>query len=157
MQSSNLRRFKRRILSRGTWKTRLVFWSGAILVGLTAAFFAEAADYANIVFEKILSISPYITLALTPLGLMLASWLTTKFFPGSGGSGIPQTIAALNIPRSKHRNSLLSIRIAIGKIILTVLGLGCGASIGREGPSVHIGASIMYVIGRYARRAAQRG
>lgn len=150
MQGSNLRRFKRRILSTGTWKIRLVFWSGAILVGLVAAFFAESADYIHLLFTKLLSTSPYIPLVLTPLGLMLASWLTTRFFHGSSGSGIPQTIAALNIPRSSDRESLLSLRIAIGKTLLTLMGLGCGASIGREGPSVHIGASIMYVIGRYA-------
>ena len=43
------------------------------------------------------------------------------------------------------------MRIAFGKMLLTLLGLMSGASIGREGPSVHIGASVMYSLGRFAR------
>ena len=46
---------------------------------------------------------------------------------------------------------LLSVRIAIGKIALTLLGLLCGASIGREGPTVQVGATIMHAIGRRMR------
>ena len=35
--------------------------------------------------------------------------------------------------------------MAVGKIVLlTALGLLCGASIGREGPTVQVGASVMY-------------
>jgi H+/Cl- antiporter ClcA len=50
------------------------------------------------------------------------------------------------------RGRLVSIRIAIGKIILTLFGLLCGASIGREGPTVQVGASIMFAIGRLSPR-----
>jgi H+/Cl- antiporter ClcA len=44
----------------------------------------------------------------------------------------------------------LSVRIAIGKILLTTLGLFAGASIGREGPTVHVGASFTAAAGRLA-------
>ena len=37
--------------------------------------------------------------------------------------------------------------VAIGKVALTLLGLACGASIGREGPTVQIGAAIMHALG----------
>jgi H+/Cl- antiporter ClcA len=43
---------------------------------------------------------------------------------------------------------VLSPRIAVGKILLTLLGLLCGASIGREGPTVQVGASAMHLLGR---------
>ena len=46
---------------------------------------------------------------------------------------------------------MLSARIAVGKILLTLLGLASGASIGREGPTVQVGASIMYALGRLLR------
>ena len=39
---------------------------------------------------------------------------------------------------------VLSLRIAVGKFVLTLLGLLCGASIGREGPTVQVGAAIMH-------------
>jgi H+/Cl- antiporter ClcA len=46
---------------------------------------------------------------------------------------------------------VLSPRIAAGKVVLTLLGLGVGASIGREGPTVQVGASIMHALGRLLR------
>ena len=80
---------------------------------------------------------------LTPLGFILCAWLAFAFFPGSQGSGIPQAIAARHLRDDEDRSRMLSLRIAVGKIALTVLGLFSGASIGREGPTVQVGASIM--------------
>ena len=47
------------------------------------------------------------------------------------------------------------MRIAIGKILLTTLGLCAGASVGREGPTVQIGAAIMHTLGRWIRMPIQ--
>ena len=143
-----LRRSRRDLLSPKAWQVRLVFWAGAILVGLVCALFAVLAEHANGLFFKLVAYNPLLPLIVTPLGLVAIAWLTRKVFPGSQGSGIPQAIAALEMT---GRSAVLSIRIAIGKILLTLLGLMAGASIGREGPSVHIGASIMHSLGRYAR------
>ena len=132
------------------WKRRLVFWSGAVSVGLVAIFLAVAAEWANGLFHKLLAISPYLPLIITPLGLALIVFVTRKFFPGSQGSGIPQTIASLD-PDSVIRGRVLSLRIAFGKVMLTVFGLMFGASVGREGPTVQIGASIMHSLGNLAR------
>ncbi len=46
---------------------------------------------------------------------------------------------------------VLSLRIAVGKVLLTLLGLASGASIGREGPTVQVGASIMHALGDLLR------
>lgn len=134
------------------WKARLVFWGGAILVGLVSALFALGSEAASHLFRGVESQYPYLPLLITPVGLVLIAWLTRRYFPGSQGSGIPQAIAALEMHPEMHalRKSVLSLRIAIGKILLTLLGLLCGASIGREGPTVHIGAAIMYTTGQYA-------
>ncbi|MGD2119445.1 MAG: chloride channel protein [Chromatiales bacterium] len=144
----HIRRSKRRLFSPKAWKIRLVFWLGAILVGLICALFAELAEFANGLFLNISKSDPLLPLLLTPLALVGIAWVTKRFFPGSEGSGIPQTVAALEIA---DKPLILSLRIAFGKILLTVGGLMSGASIGREGPSVHIGASIMYSLGRYVR------
>jgi H+/Cl- antiporter ClcA len=134
------------------WKRRLVFWSGAISVGLVAILFAIVCEHANTLFHKLLAISPYLPVLFTPLGFALIVFTTRKYFPGSQGSGIPQTIAALDPKESSEiRNQVLSLRVSIGKIMLTVMGLFFGASVGREGPTVQIGASIMHSLGRLAR------
>lgn len=148
-----LRMTLRNYLSPHQWKARLVFWGGAILVGLSSALFALGSEAASHLFRQIESQSAYLPLLLTPAGLALIAWLTRHYFPGAQGSGIPQAIAALEMsPTMQHlRNSVLSLRIAIGKILLTMLGLLCGASIGREGPTVHIGAAIMYSVGNRAQ------
>ncbi len=134
------------------WKRRLVFWSGAISVGLVAILFAVACEQANQLFHRMLLISPYIPLLVTPAGLAFVVYVTRRYFPGSQGSGIPQTIASLDTGGNLGiRNHVLSLRVALGKLILTIMGLVFGASVGREGPTVQIGASIMHSLGGFAR------
>ncbi len=78
--------------------------------------------------------------------------LTRKYFPGSQGSGIPQVIASLDPNESTAiRTQVLSIRVAAGKFVLTFSGLLFGASVGREGPTVQIGAAIMHTFGSLAK------
>lgn len=140
------------LLSINQWKARLVFWGGAVLVGLVSALFALGSEHASALFLELNHHSPYWALIVTPLGLTSIAWLTRRYFPGAQGSGIPQAIAALQASPEVHhlRHTLLSIRIAIGKVLLSILGLLFGASIGREGPTVHIGAAIMYSVGHRA-------
>jgi H+/Cl- antiporter ClcA len=143
------------------WKRRLIFWSGAICVGLVAILFAIACEKANDLFHKLSSFSPYLPLLITPAGLVLIVFTTRKYFPGSQGSGIPQAIASLE-GKDNHalRKQVLSLRVIGGKIALTVLGLAFGASVGREGPTVQIGASIMHRMGslaNFSRLELERG
>jgi len=148
---STLRTLRNKVLCTTTWKIQLVFWFSAILVGIAATLFAIASEHAHSLFKQILAVSPYLPLVITPLLLVFVAWLTRRFFPGAQGSGIPQSIAALNMPDHSVRAALLSLRIAVGKIVLTLLGLLGGASIGREGPTVHVGAAIMFSFGNLAR------
>jgi H+/Cl- antiporter ClcA len=132
------------------FKRRLVFWIGAVSVGLVAILFALACEQASGVFYQLLAASPYIPLVTTPLFFALIVYLTKKYFPGSQGSGIPQTIASLDPKESGQiRTQVLSLRVTTGKILLTALGMMFGASIGREGPTVQVGASIMHSLGKF--------
>ena len=145
----HIRRTKHRFFNRTTWRTRLIFWLGAILVGVVAAAFALLGEFADHTFREYIAATPWLPFIVTPLGFVLISWLTRRFFAGAEGSGIPQTLVAIERTGEGLCKRLLSVRVAIGKFILTVLGLFVGGSIGREGPTVHIGAAIMYSIGRH--------
>ena len=134
-------------LSRRLWHARGVTWGGAIAVALAALAFARAADAAQAVLLWLLHGRPLAALLLTPAGLALSVWLTRRYFPGAQGSGIPQTIAALRLTDRRAIDAVLSLRIALGKVLLTLLGLACGASIGREGPTVQVGAAVMHALG----------
>ncbi len=134
------------------WKRRLVFGIGAISVGLAAILFAVACEQANVQFHKMLAFSAYLPLLITPLGFAMIIFATRKYFPGSQGSGIPQTIASLDRRENRDvREQVLSLRVTAGKIALTIVSLFFGASVGREGPTVQIGASIMHKLGSLAR------
>ena len=148
---TTLQTLRNKLLCTTTWKIQLVFWFSAILVGIAATLFAITSEHTHSLFKQILAVSPYLPLIVTPLLLVFVAWLTRRFFPGAQGSGIPQSIAALNMPDHGMRTALLSLRIAAGKIVLTLLGLLGGASIGREGPTVHVGAAIMFSFGNLAR------
>lgn len=130
---------------------RIVFWAGAVTVGLLVTGFAELAEIANGLFERIAGQWPYAVLIICPAGLVLVNLATRRVFPGAEGSGIPQAIAALGMSEHVARNLILSLRIALGKILLTIVGLLSGASIGREGPSVHVGAAVMFSLGGLAK------
>lgn len=146
-----LKSSSQRLMSVSAWKIRLVFFGGALLVGLVAALFAIGSDYANEWFRHQATQSAYLPFIITPLGLILIVWLTRTVFPGAQGSGIPQSIATIEMSRHEDRAKLLSLRIAVGKILLTIGGLFSGASIGREGPTVHVGSAIMYSLGHLAK------
>ncbi len=146
----NFRRTRHRFFKRNLWRTRILFWGGAILVGLFAALFAIMANQADHSFRDLVAYNKYLPLIVTPLGLVLTAYITRRFFAGAEGSGIPQTLVALKNTSGSLSQRLLSIRVVIGKVLMCVLGLLSGASIGREGPTVHLGAAVMYSLGRYA-------
>lgn len=142
------------------WRPRLVFWCGALAIGLVSVGFARLADLAQRAFAGLTASGEWsflLPLIVSPLGFMLSAFLAIRLFPNSQGSGIPQAIAARHLREEEDRSRLLSLRIAAGKIALTVLGLFCGASIGREGPTVQVGASIMLAVARFGGMAQARG
>lgn len=146
--SRYLRRLRHIYLSSKIWRRRLVFWVGALLTGYVAVAFAEAANEAQALFRRISAVSPFLPLVLTPAVLALSAWTARRYFPGSEGSGIPQTIAARHHRDGDLRSRLLSLKVAAGKVLLCLLGLFGGASIGREGPTVQVGAAIMLGIAK---------
>lgn len=134
------------------WQRHAIFVVGGLVVGLVSVALAILADDAQRAFHGISGRWPYAPLLLTPLGFGLAAFLARRFFPNTQGSGIPQAIAARGLQDTEARSRLVGFRAAAGKVLLTLFGLLVGASIGREGPSVQVGASIMFLIGRLTPR-----
>jgi H+/Cl- antiporter ClcA len=133
-----------------TWRRRLIFVCGGLLVGAAAVLMAKLSDEAQQLFRFAVGRWPHLALVLTPAGFALAALLAKTVFLNSQGSGIPQVIAARKLSDASARSRLVSLRVAFGKILLLVLGLLCGASTGREGPTVQVGASILFALGRFA-------
>ena len=77
------------------------------------------------------------------VGSLAIGYLLFRYFPYARGSGVPQTKAALYA-----REGYISLRTVLGKFLCTSATLASGIPLGREGPSVQVGAGIASVLGR---------
>jgi CIC family chloride channel protein len=79
-------------------------------------------------------------------GSLGIGYLLFRYFPDARGSGVPQTKAALFA-----RDGRITLRTVLGKFFCTSATLASGIPLGREGPSVQVGAGIASVLGRFLR------
>ncbi|MEM5382292.1 chloride channel protein [Paraburkholderia phymatum] len=151
MLSSSIGRRVRRL-----WRQYGIFWLGAIAVGLTAVFYARLIDLGYNAFLDLQKQHWWLPLVLTPAVGAASVWLTRRFFRGAEGSGIPQVIATLHTNPGTSGARLLTFPILLGKIAVSFLAILGGFTIGREGPTVQVGAALMFNLRRlYPRSNAQ--
>ncbi len=128
---------------------RLPFWSmgyanaEACMIGIVAALSAVVLKQGSgwLGTWRVHStqfLPAWLTLPLIGMSFgFLAGWLVQRLAPEAAGSGIPQVKASLaNIPIK------LSWRVAGIKLLSTIISLGSGITLGRQGPTVQIGASL---------------
>jgi CIC family chloride channel protein len=77
-----------------------------------------------------------------------AAWLVRRFSPYASGSGIPHVEAALKEQVPPAPPGLIAVKFLGG-----VLAIGAGLALGREGPSVQMGAAIAHAVGKVSRRS----
>jgi CIC family chloride channel protein len=116
-----------------------------VLAGLSAVLFALSIDRAA---HALFGLSPTKTrlFVVPPLVSLVTGALLAYVFPDVRGSGVPQTESAYHL-----NDGVIPARVPLGKFLLGVLCIGSGHSMGREGPSVQIGAGLASTLGRWLR------
>ena len=110
------------------------------VVGLIIVAFVVLTEHLG---ARLTSAGPLERFATPVIGSLLGGWLLFRFFPDARGSGIPQTRIAILL-----RDGVISLRTVVGKFLCSSIALGSGVALGREGPSVHIGAGVASVAAR---------
>jgi chloride channel protein, CIC family len=77
-----------------------------------------------------------------------AAWLVRRFSPHASGSGIPHVEAVLNDKLPPASFTLIPVKFFGG-----LLAIGSGLALGREGPTVQMGASIAHFMGTVFHRS----
>jgi len=139
--------------TRSLWRRYGIFWLGAILVGLVAVYYARLIDWGYGLFMNFRAEHAWLPLIVTPAAAALCVFLTRTFFRGSEGSGIPQVIAVLHSPTAVAGGRLLTLRILLSKIAVSFIAILGGFTIGREGPTVQVGAALMFNMRRFYPRS----
>lgn len=84
---------------------------------------------------------------VTTLGGALAGWLIFRFAPETSGSGIPYIKAVLS-----RVGLIVRMRSIVIKFLAGVAGIGTGMPLGREGPSVQLGAGAGAMVAKIFNR-----
>ncbi len=121
-----------------------------VVAGLSAVLFTVAIEQTS---HRLFGLAPsrLRLFAIPPLMSIVTGILLAKVFPDVRGSGVPQTEAAYHLA-----GGLIPTRVPFGKFLTGVLCIGSGHSMGREGPSVQIGAGLASLIGRWLHLPPQR-
>ena len=112
------------------------------LAGLTVVAFIVLTEHLGMRIYPVGS-PAWRRIAMPVGGSLAMGYLLYRYFPDARGSGVPQTKAALYA-----HNGNISLRTVLGKFGCTAATLASGIPLGREGPSVQVGAGIASVLGR---------
>jgi len=153
-------------MSAGNWRTRLSRWRASLvsrwaglrqsenkiflilsvvigaLTGLVVVAFILVTERFGMKLYPVGG-APWRRLMFPVVGSISIGYLLYRYFPNARGSGVPQTKAALFA-----RDGRITLRTVVGKFLCTSATLASGIPLGREGPSVQVGAGIGSVLGR---------
>jgi chloride channel protein, CIC family len=122
--------------------------------GLVGALFRLSLDQADRARDALIgwahggSVAGFLlVVAICAAAAAVAAWLVRRYTAYAAGSGIPQVEAILtgDLPPAPFR--VLPVKFFGG-----LLAIGGGLALGREGPSVQMGASLGQLVGKLFRR-----
>src|SRR5262245_44466135 len=132
----------------------LVAFLVGVVSGLVAALFRLALDQADRVRDALLSwahgealVGCVLVIAGCAAATAVAAWLVRRFVPQAEGSGIPHVEAVVSGALPPAPLLLLPVKFVGG-----LLAIGAGLALGREGPSVQMGACLAQLLGKGFRR-----
>ncbi len=89
----------------------------------------------------------FIVVAACALATVIAAWMVRRFSPHASGSGIPNVEAELQGMQQPDPYVLIPVKFVGG-----LLAIAGGLALGREGPSVQMGASLADLVGKLFKR-----
>ena len=122
--------------------------------GLVGAVFRLSLDHADRMRGALITWAHgeevfgfLLVIAFCAAATAVAAWLVRRYSPQASGSGIPHVEAVLSgeLPQAPYR--LIPVKFVGG-----VLAIGSGLALGREGPSVQMGAIVANLLGAMFRR-----
>ena len=122
------------------------------IAGLAVIAFREAIQFIEILFYDTttsslaryeLTIEPWKQVLIPVVGGLVVGLITWKFMPRGRPQGVAEVVEA-----SAMRAGHMSSRVGIVSAICSAITLGTGGSAGREGPAIHLGASLAGFIAR---------
>lgn len=140
----------KRSLKRFASNDQVILSGMALVVGIAGGLSAMAFRYAidivqQLIFgfggEKVATLAatlPWWQILLAPaVGGLIVGILVYIGMPNGRPQGVADVIEA-----SALRGGRLSLTVGFRAAVISALSIGCGASVGREGPVVHLGASL---------------
>src|SRR6478672_5906966 len=128
-----------------------VVGAGAGAIGTLFRLCLEHADAWRDALIGWAHVAPFVGFVLVTAGcasaVALAAWLVRRFSPEASGSGIPHVEAVLRQDVPPAPLSVLPVKFFGG-----LLAIGSGLALGREGPSVQMGAIVAHMTGTLAKR-----
>lgn len=135
---------------------QLQVWLATMIIGFAvsvgAIMFRELIGFVQLFWlqdrsENVISAAdktPWIMILMAPvIGGAIVGWLLVSVLPQRRCFGVPDVIEARAIAGRR-----IGFRESVWSAIATAISLGSGASAGREGPMVHLGAGIATAITR---------
>lgn len=140
------------------WRRNAVQVAGTAVIGISAGLTAVLFHHAMTAVAGWLvsapstwtwwQFAPFVLVSMT-VAALITGFMVRNWAPDAPGSGIPQVKVAYHTGQLDFTWKLVFVKFFGG-----VLSIGTGSSLGREGPTIHIGAALASKVAHVLRMGA---